>query len=304
MNQSQSQQISAASGEVRLSTPEKGRRCCARLMFGQGAARLVGLSLLLVLLAFPAQPILARSDTQGTAPLSGNSAVAILEREHLPLGPAPQADRSTARSGQPKSSEGGWIMQTVFALGGVLALALLGGVAVRMVAARHGGLRVSLGAGGRSPSGIIEVIGRYPIARGSSLVLLKIDRRILLLSQTSQGRLGAGAAFTTLCEIDDPEEIASILVKARDNDGDSMAERFRGILSRADRGFETEADDAPDDRRRSINAGSDRAELWNAARADIPLVDLTRDRSPNQSGGPISSLRQRLAALRTQGGRA
>ena len=83
---------------------------------------------------------------------------------------------------------------------------------------------------------------------------------------------GGAASLTTLCEIRDPEEVASILVKTRDAEGDSMAERFRGLLTRFDRGM-----DVPDD--------------------GIPVVDLTR-REP----GPVSSLRRRLDSLRRKGG--
>jgi hypothetical protein len=227
-----------------------------------------------------------------------------------PAGAAPGESRPLGSPGraaevgeaQPAAASSGSVWsQTILALGGVLVLAVVGGAIVRGIARSQGGIRASLGAGGRAPAGILEVVGRYPIARGSSLVLLKLDRRILLLSQSAQGRLGAGAAFSTLCEITDPEEVASILVKARDADGDSLAERFRGILTRFDRDYDEQAE-LPSPRRRT--PAPDRVELWGESRAGIPLVDLTRQPGPPEQGSPIASLRRRLASLRPDGGAA
>jgi hypothetical protein len=167
----------------------------------------------------------------------------------------------------------------VLALAGVVTLALIAGVVLRSVAQRQSGLRAALGAGGKSPAGVLEVLGRYPVARGATLVLLKLDRRVLLLSQTAGGRLGwtggsGGAAFSTLCEVIDPDEVASILVKTRDADGESMAERFRTLLTGFDRGM-----DAP-----------------SAGGVGIPVVDLTR-----REAGPVSALRRRLDSIRKGG---
>jgi hypothetical protein len=227
-------------------------------------------------------------------PAAAGNASPAPAHELRPLGaprPGPQI-----RASEDGERSGGWVMQTVLALGGVLALAVVGGVVVRAIARGQGGLRASLGAGGRAPAGILEVIGRYPIARGSSLVLLKLDRRVLLLSQAAPGRLGTGASFTTLCEITDPEEVASLLVKARDVEGDSMAERFRGLLTRFDRSLDAE----PGGRSVRAGNGTDRVELWDDGRGEIPVVDLTRE--PTGAGGPIANLRQRLASLRNQEG--
>jgi hypothetical protein len=131
------------------------------------------------------------------------------------------------------------------------------------------------------------------------LVLLKLDSRILLLSQSSGGRLGAGAGFQTLCEITDPEEVASILVKSRDADGDSMAEKFRSILGRFDRTMEPPADDQG--RRISATPAGDRVELWDE-RNPIPVVDLTKQPGPPETAA--GSLRRRLASIRPPAGGA
>jgi len=82
---------------------------------------------------------------------------------------------------------------------------------------------------------VLEVLGRYPGARGCTLVLLKLDRRVLLLSQSAGGRGGA-ATFTTLAELDTPEDVASILMKTRAADGEAIESRFAEALE----GFSSE----------------------------------------------------------------
>jgi flagellar biogenesis protein FliO len=189
-------------------------------------------------------------------------------------------------------------VQTSLSLGAVLALALGAAWVVRALAKRNSALGSALGAGGRAPAGILEILGRYPVGRGATLVLLKLDRRILLLSQNAGGRMGSGAGFTTLSEITDPEEVASILVKARDADGDSMAERFRSMLGRADRDL-ADAEAAPRGRRARSTSAGDTAEVWDTAAGTIPVVDLTRQPGPAEHAG-AATLRRRLASLQTQ----
>jgi hypothetical protein len=64
-------------------------------------------------------------------------------------------------------------------------------------------------------------------------VLLKVDRRVLLISQSSTRTGGVG--MQTLCEITDPEEVASILIKTRDDEEASKAKTFEKILRESDR---------------------------------------------------------------------
>jgi hypothetical protein len=204
--------------------------------------------------------------------------------ESRSLGAPPASAAADTADAAPGVS--GW--RTSAALGGVIALAVVAAGIVRIVARRNGGLLSSISAGGKAPSGIMEVLGRYPVGRGSTLVLLKLDRRILLLSQSSTGRFGAGGAFSTLTEITDPEEVGSILVKTRDDDGDSMAERFRTILGKQERGLDVEEQSSA--RRTVRNTGGDRVEIWDD-RSGIPVVDLTRQ----QGAGAAGALRKRLA---------
>lgn len=157
----------------------------------------------------------------------------------MPIGQSKQ--RSTL-IGSPESKAGtafgidkGYI-QTIASLLGVILLILGLGQVYKRLAKFQGGLAGQLGAGGSAPSGIIEVIGRYPISKGMTLVVLKFDRRVLLLSHatSSKGKWGRAASMDVLCELSDTEDIASILLKMRSAAGDSIAQSFEQTLRDAD----------------------------------------------------------------------
>jgi len=139
--------------------------------------------------------------------------------------PAAQQKESAAQAGAASQA-----MTTVGALILVVAL-ILAAASVFKKLARHGGsLAGGFGPGGRSPAGLLAVLGRYPIAGGQTLVLLKVDRRVLLLSQTRSGRFGSTVNLSTLCEITEAEDVASILSKASDEEGRSLARTFERVL--------------------------------------------------------------------------
>lgn len=146
--------------------------------------------------------------------------------EHLPLGARSAPAQVPA---VPPPTTAGATIQTALALGAVVTAIIIIGAVVRAVARRSGGLQSALGAGGRSPSGVLEALGRFPVSRGTTLLLLKLDRRVLLVSHCT-GR--GGGSMSTLAEVSDPEEVASILLKTRDEEGASLAQRFQGVLAR------------------------------------------------------------------------
>lgn len=151
----------------------------------------------------------------------------IAETERRSLGrPSVESQPLRSARGEPRAGtlEG---VRTVAVLGGVVAVILGLAIGVRVLAKRHGGLLGACGPGGRAPAGVLSVVGRYPIARGQTLLLLQLDRRIVLVGQTT-GR--GGARLATLAEITDPEDVASILVKARDESGESVSNKFREIV--------------------------------------------------------------------------
>ncbi|MBX3365578.1 MAG: flagellar biosynthetic protein FliO [Phycisphaeraceae bacterium] len=196
-------------------------------------------------------------------------------RESQSLGPGPARDRQASPG---VSSGPGSMVQsaakTAAALAGVLALAVASTWGMKRLARMRGGLSAALGAGGRSPSGVLFVLGRYPAGPGQQFVLLKVERRILLLSQT-QGRLRGGAGgFQTLCEITDPDEVASILMQTQDEREHSMQRRFSSLLHEADRVAEAAEVGG---RRVEQTTSGDALELWDD---DLPPMqeDVLRRR--------------------------
>jgi hypothetical protein len=155
-----------------------------------------------------------------------------------PAGPGRGSEVTAADGTQRDTSASGnrWL-SSVGVLAAVVVLIIGAALGLRAFARRGaGGLLGALGPGGHAPSGVLEVLGRYPVGRGATLVLLKMDRRILLLCQNNS-RAGGGA-MTTLAEVRDPEEVASILLKTRDEEGNSLARRFESLLAGEQRTFD------------------------------------------------------------------
>lgn len=149
------------------------------------------------------------------------------EIESTPLG-TPAAPISTPGAGDDAAQSMSAWARTAAALLATVGLAFAARAIVVRASRRTGGLAAALGPGGRAPSGLLEILGRFPVARGQSFVLLRLDRRVLLLGQSSTG-------FTTLTEVSDPDEVASLLVKARDDEGASNATRFNELLRQMER---------------------------------------------------------------------
>lgn len=241
-------------------------------------------------------------------PASGDGA-ARAPHESLPLGVARRpTDAGAGSPGDPAavSRRGGW-WRTAASLALVLGIIGLGGLVLRAAARRSGGLAGLVGAGGRAPAGLLEVLGRYPIARGQTLVLLKLDRRVLLVSQSAGGRLGGGG-FRTLCDITDPEEVASILVKAQDEEGASISQRFRALLSGAESVYD-EAGASPGRPARAPSGEPRAASVWQRTMAPLPMPGVPAsgeaERGEGGASPAITTVRQRLAALqRVAGGAA
>ena len=128
-----------------------------------------------------------------------------------------------------RAGDGWW--RTAGALAISLAVIFAVAAGVRKWANRSGGLLHAMGAGGRAPSGLLYVLGRYPVGRGQTLVLLKLDRRVLLVCQNSGAK---GGGMRTLCELNDPEEVASVIMQAGEAEGRTLSDRFREMVSSFD----------------------------------------------------------------------
>lgn len=88
--------------------------------------------------------------------------------------PTPQIDSDPGEV-QKDTSPIGNMGKTAWATAVVLALIMIVATGVRIIAKRQGGLRAALGPGGRAPSGLLEVLGRFPIGRGHG----RLGRRLV-----------------------------------------------------------------------------------------------------------------------------
>lgn len=123
--------------------------------------------------------------------------------------------------------------------------------------------------GVKRPSGVLEVLARYPIARGQHLVLLKLGHRIVLVNQSSSG-------MSTLSEIVDHDEVAALLAKVEAGSRGKKGKSFQLML----RGYES--DHA---QRESVRSG-------HAPRFEAEVIDLTRKSRRSPFLSPFSSGRQ------------
>ena len=115
--------------------------------------------------------------------------------ELLPLGPAPVD--AQAPSARPPA--GGWLMDTLAALGVVIGLIFL----LRWGLRKWGGANV--GGGVRvAASPVVEVLSRTTVAPRSHVVLLRVGPKVLIVNDGAAG-------MRTLATVDDPDEVAGLL---------------------------------------------------------------------------------------------
>lgn len=254
--------------------------------------RTILIALLAVTAGAAAQTIVPGADMSvSSSAASGVVAPGGDETQRLGAPPAstPPAHESAALAGG-RDSTGIGMSRTLGALVGVVGIMLVLFMGMRWLGNKRGGLIASLGAGGRAPSGIVEVLARYPVARTQRLVVLRIGRRVVVCCQTSGGRASQGG-MTTLTELTDPEEVASLLRTVRDIDGTNNAAVFKKALKTA------EGD--PDTAENPLEYRSDEGDSfqWRDERIQIPT-----DRSPQREIDPsIGRMRARLAAMRSHG---
>lgn len=110
--------------------------------------------------------------------------------------------------------------------------------------------------GGARPSGVVEILARYPVARGQELILLKLARRIVLLHHS-------GSTMTALTEMTAPDEVAALLARMEAGSSERNAAKFRAALEE----FQAEHDRLLGRPRRRHNPLAD---------VETEVVDLTR----------------------------
>ena len=167
--------------------------------------------------AVPDQPDLAES---ATLPRPAS------ESKPLGLGDRASANSEKHESADAQRGERSWdptkneIVRVFGALAAVIGLVLMLRVCIR----RFGGDAMLGGRGAARPSGVVEILARYPLSRGQQLVVLKMARRILLLHQS-------GTAVTALAEVTDHQEVAALLARMEAGSSERNAAKFRNTLA-------------------------------------------------------------------------
>ena len=153
---------------------------------------------------------------------------------------------------------------------GALTLVMILLLATRSVLKRFGGPLT----GGR-PSGVLQVLARFPIGRSQHLVLLQLGRRIVLVHQAKTG-------MTSLSEVSDPDEVAQLLARVEAGSSETRSAGFQTILGRLmNHGSRQEWEQFGTGDRSTTRFG------------DGEVIDLTR-RAPRHRAAP--SARRRTAS--------
>lgn len=156
----------------------------------------------------------------------------------------------------------GWALSTLAALGVVIALIF----AARWVYTKMGGAVVA------RPSPVIEVLSRTPVAPKNHVLLLRVGQRVLVVGDSSSG-------LSTLADVTDPEEVASLLQSVSTHSERSVSKSFNSLVSRFNSDYDSKS----------------RAELEGNDTSEIHL-----DRTRNS----LSGLSSKLRTLGSKGGAA
>ena len=214
-----------------------------------------------------ADPVEAESPKPETAPGPEPTAVAPIPQERLPLGKSARSGTNAAgttvanQQVDDEDSKGGvGLLDTLTALGVVVILILL----LRSAITKFSGRPLAT-----ARSQAIEVLARIPVAPRNHVLLLRLGHRVLVVGDSAGG-------MRTLANIDDPDEISSLLSSVGASRSNSITEGFSNLVDR----FNTDFDDS--------------AELEGADNSEI-VVDQTRDQ--------LSGLLSRVRSL-SKGGKA
>ncbi len=171
------------------------------------------------------QAVPSTPSVDDAAPAGGDRAkdsepVLMSPNERLPLGRRRKVDLNV--DGADESAEGmglatgqGWLMQTLGAMAIVIVLIF----ALKFVATRW--TRRSLGGG----ASVVEVLTRVTVAPRSSVVLLRLGERVLVVGDGPGG-------MRTLAEVDDPDEVADVLAAVTAAQPGSVTQSFRQLFDR------------------------------------------------------------------------
>ena len=242
-----------------------------------------------------AQPAQTPATPSAVKPITGNEAKPLFP----PGFKAPDAGGTKPQQKPAETSGFGTLTATAVPLAVVIGVIFIASLLFKRAIKSGGSLAAAIGAGGRAPAGLLEVLGRYPVARGQTLVLLKLDQRVLLLSQTQAAR-GHPGGFTTLSEITDPADVASILSKVGESEATGPASRFNAMLADANGDHETPRVSGF---RRLASMVNPQPVSWQEPEPPAPTQpEAVETPAPTMRFTGVDSLRSRLSAMKSANG--
>ena len=157
----------------------------------------------------------------------------VVDPESIPL-PLTGSSGLVSQAGNTKTTGGtAWWNGPEAKVLGFLVLLIFGAWIVGRVGQRGG--RPSRITGSR-PSGVVQVLARFPIGRGTQLILLECGQRILLLEQ-QKGKMSGG--LQTLSEFSSQEDVAELRTRleasnrSEDESFQKDLEKSLGMYSRS-----------------------------------------------------------------------
>ncbi len=165
--------------------------------------------------------------------------------EQLPLQRPDIVASSTSTPLARPTWSGGWVLNTVTALG-VVILVILG---IHTLLTRMGAVK-----GGRTHHPAVEVLTRTMVAPRNHVLLMRVGGRVLVVGDSPAG-------LRTLAQIDDPAEIASLLATTTAASPNSISRGFSSVLGRFNREFDDTsrvAEEGGDDAEHTIDRARDR----------------------------------------------
>ena len=134
---------------------------------------------------------------------------------------------TTTRPAKAKPAAGGLELRRV-----AIALAVVLGVIFLL---RWAGRRFFLSPGGVRTSRAVQVLSRSPLSPRQNVVLLQVGRRVIVAAD-------CGGQLSALCQITDPDEVASLVGQlADDRNGGAAGASFGSVFSNMRGGFDPPA---------------------------------------------------------------
>ncbi len=170
---------------------------------------------------------LPMATTEAPSTASGASVINVPEATEVsavlpaPTVPTLPARTSPTSEGETMSLANSALVRLAAATAGVLLLAVL------VLSKLPKRVRQRAAAG---PSGVVEVVARWPVAKGERLILVKFDRRMLLCHDAGQG-------WNRLCEVDDLTALARITEAIEGKpDRDAFRRTLEAVATQGDSG--------------------------------------------------------------------